>query len=215
MLSRGSIRFLIFRCPEVGSYFVSFVVAAAAAVSVVIWRYLIAWSLSIWNARMMQLHIFLWAHSRSTRARSFVVCSACRFQIVTSTSRHDGWTLARSSRSRLRFRSAYEFQICVFTFKHFWSSSSRTMSFSRISSWTCLWTPSWVPLSDPLQILSWTPLSKVIYFLLTALHRTATFGPDPARPSFDLGQTPLGTDPGGVPSEPKHTVKPQWRSKFY
>ena len=59
------------------------------------------------------------------------------------------------------------------------------------------------------------PPSKVTHFLLTALHRTATFGPDPARPSFDLGQTPLGTDPGGVPSEPKHTVKPQWRSKFY
>ena len=32
---------------------------AAAAVSVVIWRYAIGWSLSIWNARMMQLIIFL------------------------------------------------------------------------------------------------------------------------------------------------------------
>ena len=71
-----------FRCPEVGLEFsllgaqrfgldfVTFVVVAAAAVSVVIWRYPIAWSLSIWNARMMQLHIFLWSHSRSTRARS-------------------------------------------------------------------------------------------------------------------------------------------------
>ena len=43
---------------------------AAAAVSVVIWRYAIGWSLSIWNARMMQLHIFLWSHSGRTRARS-------------------------------------------------------------------------------------------------------------------------------------------------
>ena len=60
----------MFRCSEVGSYFVTFVVVAAAAVSVVIWRYLIAWSLSIWNARMMQLHICLWSHSRSTRLRS-------------------------------------------------------------------------------------------------------------------------------------------------
>ena len=76
----------------------------------------------------------------------------------------------------------------------------------RTSSWTCLWTPSWISLSDPPQTLSWTPPSKVTHFLLTALHRTATFGPDLARPSFDLGQTPLGTDLGGVPSE--HTVKP-------
>ena len=45
-------------------------VLAAAAVSVVIWRYAIGRSLSIWNARMMQLHIFLWSHSRRTRARS-------------------------------------------------------------------------------------------------------------------------------------------------
>ena len=46
------------RCPGVGSYFVTFVVVAAAAVSVVIWRYAIGWSLSIWNGRMMQLIIF-------------------------------------------------------------------------------------------------------------------------------------------------------------
>jgi hypothetical protein len=69
-VSRGRFRILTLRCPEVGSYFVTFVVVAAAAVSVVIWRYPIGWSLSIWNARMMQLHIFLWSHSRSTRARS-------------------------------------------------------------------------------------------------------------------------------------------------
>ena len=66
-----------------------------------------------------------------------------------------------------------------------------------------------------LLVVSWTAPSKVTHFLLTALHRTATFGPDLARPFFDLGQTPLGTDPGGVPSEPKHIVQPQWRSKFY
>ena len=70
LVSRGWIRIFTFRCPEVGSYFVTFVVVAAAAVSVVIWRYAIGRSLSIWNARMMQLHIFLWSHSRRTRARS-------------------------------------------------------------------------------------------------------------------------------------------------
>ena len=87
-------------------------------------------------------------------------------------------------------------------------------SFSRTWSWTYLWTPSRVSLSDPPQTPSWTPPSKVTHFLLTALHRTGTFGADPARPSFDLGQTPLGTDLGGVLSEPKHTVKPQWRCDF-
>ena len=66
----GWIRFFTSRFPEVGlefallgvpwfgSYFVTFVVVAAAAVSVVIWRYAIGRSLSIWNARMMQLIIF-------------------------------------------------------------------------------------------------------------------------------------------------------------
>ena len=51
-------RIFIFRCSEVVSYFVVFVVVAVAAVSVVIWRLAMGWSLSIWNARMMQLIIF-------------------------------------------------------------------------------------------------------------------------------------------------------------
>ena len=214
-MSRGRFRILTLSCPEVGLELCEILVLAAAAVSVVIWRYAIRRSLVIWNGLVMQLIIFLVALSANSREELVVVCSACRFQIATSTSRYDGWTLARSSGSRLRFWFASEFPICVFTSRHFWSSSCRTASFSRTSSWTCLWTPSWVSLSDPPQTPSWTPPSKVTHFLLTALHRTATFGPDPARPSFDLGQTPLGTDPGGVPSEPKHTVKPQWRSKFY
>ena len=66
------------------------------------------------------------------------------------------------------------------------------------------------PSSDPLL----DPPSKVTHFLLTALHRTATFGPDPAGPSFDLVQTPLGTDLGCVPLEPKHIAKPQCLSEF-
>ena len=52
-------------------------------------------------------------------------------------------------------------------------------------------------------------LTKVTHFFLTGLHRTATLEPDPARLSFDLVQVPLGTDLGCVPSEPKHTAKPQ------
>ena len=36
----------------------TFVVVAAAAVSVVIWRYAIGWSVLIWNGLMMQLIIF-------------------------------------------------------------------------------------------------------------------------------------------------------------
>ena len=69
-MSRGRFRILTLRCPEVGLELCEILVLAAAAVSVVIWRYAIGRSLSIWNARMMQLHIFLWSHSRSTRARS-------------------------------------------------------------------------------------------------------------------------------------------------
>ena len=69
-MSRGRFRILTLRCPEVGLELCEIVVLAAAAVSVVIWRYAIGRSLSIWNARLMQLHIFLWSHSRRTRARS-------------------------------------------------------------------------------------------------------------------------------------------------
>ena len=39
------------------SYFVTFVVVAAAAVSVVLWRYAIGRSLLIWNGLVMQLII--------------------------------------------------------------------------------------------------------------------------------------------------------------
>ena len=39
------------------SYFVTFVVVAAVAVSVVIWRYAMGWSLLIWNGLVMQLII--------------------------------------------------------------------------------------------------------------------------------------------------------------
>ena len=53
MFSEVGFEFDTYRCPGVGSYFVTFVVVAAAAVSVVIWRYAIGWSLSIWNARMI------------------------------------------------------------------------------------------------------------------------------------------------------------------
>ena len=60
-----------------------------------------------------------------------------------------------------------------------------------------LWTSVSVAQAQRLATLKLYP-SKVTHFLLTALHRTATFGPDPARPSFDLAQTPLGTDLGCV-----------------
>ena len=82
LVSRGWIRFLIFRCPEVVSYFVIFVVVAAAAVSVVIWRYAIGRSLSIWNARMMQLIISFGRTLAKSREELVVVCSACGFQIA-------------------------------------------------------------------------------------------------------------------------------------
>ena len=62
--------------------------------------------------------------------------------------------------------------------------------------------PSSDPLLDPF---------KSETFLVDSPTQAATFGPDPARPSFDLAQTPLGTDPGCVPSGPKHTAKPQRR----
>ena len=74
----------------------------------------------------------------------------------------------------------------VFSLLNTFGHPPRTASFSRTSSWTCLWTSSRVSLSDPLQTPFWPPPSKVTHFLLTALHRTATFGPDPGRPSFDL-----------------------------
>ena len=181
-----------------------------------IWRYAIGRSLSIWNARMMQLHIFLWSHSRRTRARSsssFVPLADFKLQLRLRDMMGE---LSRGVRGVVFvFDLLLNFQFVFSLLDTFGHRPVRTASFSRTSSWTCLWTPSWVSLSVPPQTPSWTPPSKVTHFLLTALHRTATFGPDPDRPSFDLGQTPLGTDPGGVPSEPKHTVKPQWRSKFY
>ena len=110
-MSRGWIRIChTFLCPEVelgiryGLFYfriiliiiiiiiiITFVVVAAAAVSVAIWRYPIGWTSSIWNARMMQFHILsLVALSVDSRHELVVVCSACRHQIVTSTSRHKG-----------------------------------------------------------------------------------------------------------------------------
>ena len=68
-MSRGWIRIFIFRCPEVGSYFVTFVVVAAAAVSVVLWRYAIGRGVDLARSHDAT-HNFLWSHSRRTRARS-------------------------------------------------------------------------------------------------------------------------------------------------
>ena len=100
------------------------------------------------------------ALSANSREELVVVCSACRFQIATSTSIYDGWTLARSSGCRLRFWFASEFLICVFTSRHFWSSSCRTASFSRTSSWTCLWTPSGALSRTLLRLPPGPPLQK-------------------------------------------------------
>ena len=88
LVSRGWIRFLIFRCSEVVSYFVTFVVVAAAAVSVVIWRYAIRRSLVIWNGLMMQLIIFfsrtLGRLARGARRRlSRLWISICNIDIKT------------------------------------------------------------------------------------------------------------------------------------
>ena len=87
-MSRGWIRIFTFRCPEVGSYFVTFVVVAAAAVSVVIWRYAIGRSLLIWNGLMMQLIIFfsrtLGRLARGARRRlSRLWISICNIDIKT------------------------------------------------------------------------------------------------------------------------------------
>ena len=56
-MSRGRTTIFTFRCPEVGSYFVTFDVVAAAAVSAVIWSYAIGRSLLIWNGLVMQFII--------------------------------------------------------------------------------------------------------------------------------------------------------------
>jgi hypothetical protein len=80
-VSRGWIRIFTFGCPEVGLEFsllgaqrfgldfVTFVVVAAAWLSVVIWRYPIALSLSIWNARMINF-LFFFGRTLGPRARS-------------------------------------------------------------------------------------------------------------------------------------------------
>ena len=77
-----------YRCPGVGSYLVTFVVVAAAAVSVVIWRYAIGRSLSIWNGLMMHLIIFfsrtLGRLARGARRRlSRLWVSICNIDIKT------------------------------------------------------------------------------------------------------------------------------------
>ena len=84
LVSRGRVRISTLRCPEVGLELCEILVLAAAAVSVVIWRYAIGRSLSIWNARMMQLHFFsgrtLGELARGARRRLFrLQISNCNF----------------------------------------------------------------------------------------------------------------------------------------
>ena len=85
-MSRGRFRILTLRCPEVGLELCEILVLAAAAVSVVILRYAIGRSLSIWNARMMQLHFFsgrtLGELARGARRRLFrLQISNCNFDL--------------------------------------------------------------------------------------------------------------------------------------
>ena len=90
-MSRDWIFIFTFRCPEVGSYFVTFVVVAAAAVSVVILE--LPHRLVLVDPECSDdatLYFSLGALSVNSREELVVVCSACRFQIVTLTSRHDG-----------------------------------------------------------------------------------------------------------------------------
>ena len=84
-----------------------FVVVAAAAVSVVIWRYPIGWSLSIWNARMMQFRIFLGRTlgqlARGARRRLFhLQLSNCNFDLKS-----------RWVNSREEFQESSSFLICL------------------------------------------------------------------------------------------------------